>query len=151
MPPPTPVAHGMSHRFVVVAGSHNLGSWSKVAGLSVNWDLAEHRIGSSDQYFKFAGVPKFEKLKLSRAAEPAGTQQVQTWLNEVHTSGGVPEEGAVEVLTSAGTPVISWTLREMFPIGWQISDFDASASSVAMETLVIVYSGFLTASAGRRR
>ena len=69
----------------------------------------------------------------------------------MHTSGGVPEEGAVEVLTSAGTPVISWTLREMFPIGWQISDFDASASNVAMETLVIVYSGFLRASAGRRR
>jgi phage tail-like protein len=138
----------MSHRFVVVAGSHHLGAWSKVAGLSVNWDLAEHRVGNSDQYFKYAGVPKFEKLKLSRAAEAAGTRQVQTWLNEVHTSGGVPEEGAVEVLTSAGLPVISWTLREMFPVGWQISDFDASTGKVAMETLVIVYSGFLTAAAG---
>lgn len=145
MPPPTPVTHGMSHRFVVVAGSHNLGAWSKMSGLSVNWELADHRVGNSDQYYKFAGVPKFEKLKLSRAADPVGTRQVQAWLNEVHMSGGVPEEGAVEVLTSAGLPVLSWTLREMFPIGWQISDFDAGSSNVAMETLVIVYSGFLTA------
>lgn len=143
--PPLPLAHGMAHRFVVTAGSRNLGAWSKVAGLSVQWDLAEHRVGSSDLYYKFAGLPKFEKLKLSRAAEPAGTQAVQTWLNEVHASGGVPEEGAVEMLTSAGEPVISWTLREMFPAGWQISEFDASAGRVAMETLVIVYSGFLTA------
>jgi phage tail-like protein len=142
---PLSIPHGMSHRFFVTAGTRNLGAWSKVAGLSVKWDLAEHRVGSSDQYYKFAGVPKFEQLKLSRAAEATGTQAVQEWLNEVHASGGVPEEGAVDMMTSAGETVISWTLREMFPSGWQISEFDASAGKVAMETLVIVYSGFLTA------
>jgi phage tail-like protein len=142
---PLNIAHGMSHRFVVTAGSRNLGAWAKVAGLSVKWDLAEHRIGSSDQYFKFAGVPKFDPLKLSRAAEASGTKAVQDWLNEVHASGGIPEEGAVEMLNSAGQPVLTWTLREMFPTGWQISDFDANTGNVAMETLSIVYSGFLVA------
>ncbi|MGX7826180.1 phage tail protein [Actinokineospora sp. 24-640] len=137
------LAHGMAHRFVVTAGSRELGSWSKVAGLSVKWDLAEYRVGHSDQYFKFAGVPKFDRLKLSRAADVTGTPAVQKWLDEVQFSGGVPEEGAVQMLTSAGQPVISWTLREMFPIAWQISEFDASAGKVAMETLEIVYSGFL--------
>ncbi|MGQ0839843.1 phage tail protein [Actinokineospora sp.] len=141
--PPTVIAHGMAHRFVVTAGSRDLGAWSKVAGLSVTWDLAEYRVGHSDQYFKFAGVPKFARLKLSRAAEQTGTTAVKTWLEEVQSSGGVPEEGAVEMLTSAGEPVISWTLQEMFPISWQISEFDATAGKVAMETLEIVYSGFL--------
>lgn len=134
---------GMTHRFVVSVGSRNLGAWSKVSGLSVRWDVAEHRIGNSDQYFKFAGVPKFEKLKLSRAAEVSGTTAVKAWLEEVKSSGGVPEEGAIEMLTSDGESIISWTLHEMFPVSWQISEFDASASKVAMETLEIIYSGFL--------
>ncbi|WP_156756335.1 phage tail protein [Actinokineospora pegani] len=142
--PPT-LAHGMAHRFVVSAGSRDLGAWSKVAGLSVKWDLAEYRVGHSDQYFKFAGVPKFATLKLSRAADTTGTKAVQTWLGEVQASGGTPEEGAVEMLTSAGDSVIVWTLREMFPIAWQISEFDATTGKVAMETLEIVYSGFLLA------
>ena len=57
---------GMSHRFVVTVGMFVLGSWSKVSGLAVKWDLAEYRVGNSDEYFKFAGVPRFERLKLSR-------------------------------------------------------------------------------------
>jgi phage tail-like protein len=138
------VTLGMAHRFVVVAGSRNLGSWSKVSGLSVKWDVADHRIGDSDQYFKFAGVPKFEKLKLSRAAEASGTNSVKAWLEEVNTSGGVPEEGAIEMMTSGGESIISWTLKEMFPVSWQITEFDASASKVATETLEIIYAGFLT-------
>lgn len=139
------LAHGMAHRFVVTAGSRELGAWSKVAGLSVTWDLAEYRVGHSDQYFKYAGVPKFGRLKLSRAADAAGTGAVMSWLDEVQSSGGVPEEGAVQMLTSAGDPAVVWTLREMFPIAWQITEFDASTGKVAMETLEIVYSGFLTA------
>ncbi len=136
---------GMAHRFVVTAGSRDLGSWSKVTGLSVKWDLAEHRVGSSDQYFKFAGVPKFDRLKLSRAADRTGTAAVHAWLDEVKASGGTPEEGAVAMLTAAGEPVMTWTLREMFPVSWQIGEFDASASKVAVETLEVVHAGFLAA------
>ena len=83
------MALGMSHMFTLTAGSRNLGSWSKVSGLSVKWDLAEHRVGSSDQYFKFAGIPKFDKLKLGRAAEKAGTTAVKAWLDAVAKSGGI--------------------------------------------------------------
>lgn len=136
--------HGMAHRFVVSAGSRDLGAWSKVSGLAVKWDVADYRRGSSDQVDLFAAIPRFEQLKLSRAADTTGTGAVQEWLNEVHARGGVPEEGAVEMLTSAGESVASWTLHQMFPAGWQISEFDARSGTVAMETLTIVHSGFLT-------
>jgi phage tail-like protein len=139
---------GMAHKFVVTAGVYNLGTWSKVSGLSVKWDLAEHRIGNSDQYFKFAGIPKFERLKLSRAAD-GSTETVKTWLStHVLASGGTPDEGSVQVFTPAGIAVVTWDLHEMFPIAWQISEFDASASKVAVETLEIVHAGFLPT--GRR-
>jgi phage tail-like protein len=134
---------GMSHKFVVTVGLFVLGSWSKVSGLAVKWDLAEYRVGNSDEYFKFAGVPKFERLKLSRAAALSSSTMVQQWLETSAQSGGAPMEGQV-VLTAMGTPVAQWTLRAMFPIAWSISEFDASSSKVAMETLEIAYSGFLS-------
>jgi len=134
----------MAHRFIVTAGTRSLGAWTKVSGLSVDWDLAEHRVGDSDQYLKYAAIPKYGKLKISRAAEETGTIAVQEWLAEVKTSGGTPEEGSIALLTSGGAEVAVWALREMFPISWSISDFDASTSKVAVETLQIVYSGFLT-------
>jgi phage tail-like protein len=139
----TGLALAMSHRFVVTAGTRSLGSWTKVSGLSVDWDLAEHRVGDSDQYLKYAAIPKYGKLKISRAADDTGTAAVQEWLAEVKASGGTPEEGGIAIHTSGGAQVAVWALREMFPISWSISDFDASTSKVALETLQIVYSGFL--------
>jgi phage tail-like protein len=137
----------MSHRFLVTAGSRSLGAWTKVSGLAVKWDLAEHRVGDSDQYYKYAAIPKFTPLKMSRAAESAGTAAVQQWLEEVKASGGVPEAGAIAILSSSGGSVATWTLQEMFPISWSISDFDAgSVAKVAVETLEIVYSGFIAPS-----
>lgn len=135
--------HGMAHRFAVTAGSRDLGAWSKVSGLAVKWDVAEYRRGDSGHVDRFAGIPRFEEVKLSRAADSAGTTAVQAWLDEVHAHGGVPEEGAVEMLTSAGLPVATWTLHGMFPRAWQISEFDATTGRVAMETLTIVHNGFL--------
>jgi phage tail-like protein len=134
---------GMSHKFVVTVGMFVLGSWSKVSGLAVKWDLAEYRVGNSDEYFKFAGVPRFERLKLSRAAALGSSTTVRQWLETSAQSGGTPMEGHV-VLTATGLPVAEWTLRAMFPIAWSISEFDASSSKVAIETLEIAYSGFLS-------
>lgn len=138
------VTLGMAHKFILTAGSSNLGTWAKVSGLSVKWQVASHRVGDSDQYFKYAGLPQFDNLKLSRAAETSSTTAVQKWLNDVNTKGGVEEEGAITLCDSAGEEIASWTLQAMFPIAWQITEFDAGASKAAMETLEIVYSGFLT-------
>jgi phage tail-like protein len=149
--PPPVLAQGTAQRFVVHSGTRDLGSWAAVSGLEVKWGLAEHRVGDSDLYFKYAGVPKFESIKLRRAADPVGTKTVQEWLNEVQTSGGVPEDGAVDIIDNAsGQVMLSWTLRAMFPIRWKISDFEASTAKTYIETLEVVHSGLLTAATKAR-
>jgi phage tail-like protein len=91
-------------------------------------------------------VPKFDTVKLRRAADPVGTKMVQDWLNEVQSSGGLPEDGAVDIIDAAsGQAVLSWTLLAMFPIKWKISDFEASNAKAYVETLEVVHSGLLTA------
>jgi phage tail-like protein len=136
----------MGHRFEVIVDSYGtLGHWSKLSGLAVTFDLAEHRIGATDEYFKYAAIPKFEKLKLQRAADQTNTMLVKGWLDKVNATGGELSTGSVSVMSSSGAETMIWNLQAVFPYKWGISDFDASAGKVVVETLEIVYSGFLEA------
>jgi hypothetical protein len=47
------------------------------------------------------------------------------------------------MLEFTGRPVITWDLKEFFPIGWSVSDFDSTAGRPAVETLELAHSGFL--------
>jgi len=49
--------------------SHDLGSWAKVDGLDVSWDIAEYRAGDGGNYrWYFPGNTKYSNIKLARAA-----------------------------------------------------------------------------------
>jgi phage tail-like protein len=138
------LAQGTANQFVVTTGSRELGAWASASDLEVKWDTADHRVGDSDRYFKYAGVAKYEPIKFTRAADPVGTKAVQDWLNQVQSTGGVPEDGALQVVGATGV-LLEWTIREMFPINWKISGFDASGAKIYVETLTVVHSGLLSA------
>ncbi|WP_328609379.1 phage tail protein [Amycolatopsis sp. NBC_00345] len=139
------LAQGTANQFVVTTGSRELGAWASASDLEIKWDKAEHWVGDSDRYFKYAGVAKYEPIKFTRAADPVGTKSVQDWLNQVQSTGGMPEDGALQVVGDTGAVVLEWTIREMFPINWKISGFDASGAKVYIETLTVVHSGLLSA------
>ena len=134
---------GIANKFVLTVGAAGLGAWTKVSGLSVKWDLAELRVGNDDAYYKFGAIPKYDRLKLQRALDSTAAGKTKTWLAEVQKTGGKPTGGSLKMLNPAGRQVFMWTLREVFPAGWSISEFDASASKVLLETLELVYAGFL--------
>jgi phage tail-like protein len=136
---------GISHHFVVnvMNGPYDFGTWSKVSGLSVNWDVCEYRTGSTGNgCWVFPGNTKYERVKLSRAA-CFDSQTVQEWLAETSRSV-TPLSGAIVMCDSRNLPILSWELKQFFPCGWAITDFEAgSASHVAIETLTIAHTGFL--------
>src|SRR5215510_794882 len=72
---------GDSSKFLVVFddGEYDLGSWSKVGGLGVTWDVVEYRTGESNQVWSMPGIAKYDKITLSRATCP-DSQLVQDWL-----------------------------------------------------------------------
>ena len=139
----TTPAFGIANKFVLTVGAAGLGAWTKVSGLSVKWDLAELRIGNDDTYYKFGAIPKYDRLKLQRALDKTAATKTKTWLAEVQKLGGKGTPGSIKMCDPAGKPVFTWTLREVFPAAWSVSEFDASASKVLLETLELVYAGFL--------
>lgn len=135
---------GMSHRFTftVDKGSYDLGSWSKVTGLSVNWEMCAYRYGGPDDSTWISpGTPKYPNIKLSRAA-CSDSATVQKWLSEA-LKQRIPQSGSVTMLDWLGTTIVEWKMDHFFPCGWTISEFDASGAKPLVETLDIAHTGFI--------
>lgn len=137
---------GMAMRFSVTIDKtdYNLGSWSKVSGLDVTWDLVEYRAGDAaknDRWY-FPGVTKYSTIKLERAVQKDDTANVRKWLDSNSFKHEV-QSGKVELLDAKSEPVIHWTLRHVLPTKWSIAPFDSAGNKVALETLELAHMGFL--------
>lgn len=141
---------GMTHRFQVRIDNttYELGSWSKVSGLNVQWARITYRAGENNDTVVIPGNVSYSTIKLSRAA-CSDSDTVQKWL--VSTSRQhQPLSGAIVMIGHDNkTAVITWELKRFFPIGWSISDFDSSSSRAAIENLELAHTGFLHDEAGR--
>jgi phage tail-like protein len=134
---------GMTHRFVVQIDqmTYDLGDWSRVSGLGVTWTPVAFRTGDSNQTWIAAGNATYQNISLSRAA-CSDSETVQNWLKSTSRSNAALS-GAIKMTDFLGMTVVEWKLKEFFPIGWKIVEFDASGSKAAVETLDLAHTGFL--------
>ena len=136
---------GLVTRFSVTIDdkAFDLGSFSKVSGLDVTWDVAEYRAGDAkNERWYYPGITKYSTVKLERAAEKDGTPKVRKWL-ESNSFKTKIQSGKVELHDAKGDPVTHWTLRHVIPVKWSIVAFDATQSKVATEVLELAHMGFL--------
>ena len=134
----------MSHHYSVLIDNalYHFGDWSRVTGLSVNWQLVELRTGDEGNGgWQFPGHTSYEPITLSRAACD-DSRAVQFWLTQTSRNPR-PQSGTIQLLDYQGLPVVQWRLNEFFPIGWSIESFDAAGGRPAMETLKLAHNGFL--------
>ena len=134
----------MANRFTVDIsnGKYNLGSWSQVEGLDVKWDLAEYRAGDSgNERWYFPANTHYSVVHLTRAAS-AESLQVRAWLDSTSFKWE-PQIATVWLHDSSAAKVMSWELKQVMPVRWAITGFDAGASKVATETLELNHRGFL--------
>ena len=88
MPIADDVQLGLANRFLVtvIPSTRSLGSWAKVEGLDVTWEVPDYRAGDAwNQRWFFPGTTKYTNVKLSRAANAKDTEEVKKWLDEVAT------------------------------------------------------------------
>jgi phage tail-like protein len=133
----------MTHRFVVRIdkAEYDLGSWTKVAGLRVTWAKHVYRPGNSNDELIMPGNISYDTVKLSRAA-CSDSATVQAWLTTTSRKAKLLS-GGISMLDHLGTPVLTWNLRQFFPISWAVSDLDSSGARPAIETLELAHTGFL--------
>jgi phage tail-like protein len=138
---------GLVNRFTVKIdgqANYNLGSWYKVDGLEVTWDVPDARVGDQVNFRYFAPAnTKYGPVRLSRAANKDDSVKVQQWLNETQSAHQVGNVATITLHDSNTATVLDWELRNVMPAKWSITTFDAGGSAVAVEILELQHEGFL--------
>jgi phage tail-like protein len=140
----TPLA--LANRFwvkVMLPGEIDLGSWAKVDGLDVTFDVAEYRAGDAwNERWYAPGITKYSTIKLSRVVTKDDHKLVHDWLSKTATEHK-PGLMVIELRDSSGLEVTTWEMRSAMPAKWSVVGFDAGISKVATEQLEVVHMGFL--------
>lgn len=138
---------GLVNRFKVTIdpGGFDLGSFSKVDGLDVNWDMPDYRAGDAgNARWFFPANTKYTSVKCVRAVCKDSTT-VKDWLtkNSHHymQSRCLVTIGLMDTTTTE--PLIEWTLHNAVPKKWSINSMDAGGSAISLETLEFDHEGFL--------
>ncbi len=139
----TDIAYGLSLRFKVVIDEQvELGDWTKVEGLSVEYDVQEVKEGGNNDYIhRLPGRVKYQNLKLTRPVN-ATSKAVAAWLTSVSS---LPHRCTAQItlLDASGTPVNVWHITGIIPVKWTGPSLDTGANSVAIEVLELVHNGFI--------
>ena len=145
MPIANDIPLALANRFQVKVDTPkplDLGSWAKVDGLEVTFDVVEYRAGDAwNSRWYCPGATKYSTVKLSRAVT-ADTQKVKDWLSKTALAHE-PGIMVIELRDSADKMVHEWHMRSAMPSKWSVTGFDASTSKIATEQLEIVHLGFL--------
>jgi phage tail-like protein len=164
---------GLQTRFLVTVDGVNLGGWGKCSGLKVDFHPDSVDEGGNYDYKPILpGRLEWSPITLERAMVAADSAHVQQWLagrvqNWVHAASsahGALEQGLnmisnaigagnivsgaggtaqITLCDAAGSPVITWQLRNVYPSKWTGPELDARSAGIAMEKLELVHEGFL--------
>jgi|tagenome__1003787_1003787.scaffolds.fasta_scaffold20817703_2 phage tail-like protein len=141
---------GLSNRFGVTIDGTNLGKWGKCHGLAVDFKPEMlNQGGVYDTQTILPGQMSYTPITLERAVSATETAKVQAWLSKmVHSwvysaNSGSGGTAVITLYSPTADPVVSWTLRSVFPSKWEGPKMDAGTSGIALESLTLVHEGFL--------
>ena len=123
---------------VSIDGLISLGTWTKVEGLGMEYEVTEYREGGVNGYMhKIIGPAKFTNLRLSRPVDIT-SPLLMAWLmsNQVVIK---PQTMAVTAMTASGDNITTWSLVGAVPVKWTGPSLDIMSNAVSTETLEVAY------------
>jgi phage tail-like protein len=126
---------------ISVGGDTGEAFFKSVSGLKYETEVVPVKEGGvNDTTYNLVGSTKWSNIVLKQGF--TGNSGLLTWrtqwLNGTFTR---IETGKIIQLNTALDPVAEWTFYRGWPAKWEISEFDASKSELAIETLEIAHEG----------
>lgn len=130
-------------RFIVNSSQWARAGFSKVSGLKEESDVIEYREGIDPAYLqKFPGLRKFPEVTFERGLTRECKGLIQ-WRNAViQCRPGYKSFVTVDVQTCPGVAARTINLPAAWPSALEISDLDAKASEIAIETMTLQHEAF---------
>lgn len=131
--------------FRVEWGGSKIG-FTEVTGLDVQVEAIEYRDGSSPEYskIKMPGLQKYSNITLKRGTF-TGDKDFYNWMKTVSLNTVERRDITISLLNESHEPVVTWKLRNAFPVKVQASDMKADGNEVAVETLELAHEGLAVA------
>ena len=130
-----------TNHFTVEWGGQRIG-FTEVSGLSIEMELISYREGASPEYSntKMPGQIKHTNIVLKRGISQ-GDNDFYDWLNTVKLNSIERRDIVISLLNEEHEPVVSWRVKNAFPVKIEWSDLKANASEPAIETIEIAHEG----------
>jgi phage tail-like protein len=117
--------------------------FQEVSGISAELSYDELKpLGSNDEIYYIPKSVSFSNLVLKRGLAPL-TSEILNWclrnVNSLETSVEV-KNVVVTLMGSDFIPIMTWTFYNAIPVKWAVSDFNATKSELAIETIELKYS-----------
>jgi phage tail-like protein len=115
-------------------------------GLSYESDVQEMKQGGVNHTtHKLVGPSKWKNitLKMGFTADSAMLKWKDDWTKFAATGESFPgrKDGKIEQLDTQLNVVKTWNFKGGWPVKWELTEFDASKSELAIETLEIAHEG----------
>jgi phage tail-like protein len=117
--------------------------FKSVSGLRYETEVVDVRAGGiNDTTYRLRGSTKWSNIVLKQGfTSGANGNKLLKWRDEWIVGNCKRSNGKIELLDTAGATQKTWTFTDGWPCKWEISEFDASKTELAIETLEIVHHG----------
>ncbi len=126
---------------VIVSHIDGEAFFKSVGGLRYETETVPVREGGQNATtYQLVGATKWSNIVLKRGftKDSGMIAWRQSWLGR---TGSRVAEGKIIQLDTALNQQAEWTFYQGFPVKWEIGEFDASKSELAIETLEIAHEG----------
>jgi phage tail-like protein len=113
-----------------------------VSGIKFETEVLDVRAGGvNDTTFRLPGATKWANIVLKRGY--TASKGFLLWRTKWLDPGAKVRlpTGTITQLNTKLEPVMTWQFEEAWPVKWEISDFDATKSELAIETLELAHHG----------
>ena len=129
---------------IAVPGKKNKGDarFQSVSGLSVEYEYETFKEGGENRFeHKLPVRTKYADLVLKRGMV-TDSPVVEWMLSAFRDREFVPADLNVILLNEKGEPLRTWKVAKAIPKKWSVSDLDAHASAIVVETMECTYQYF---------
>ncbi len=113
--------------------------FQKVSGLSSTINTTTVEEGGQNLYsHRLPGKIQYDNLVLERGLV-VGSPLVIEFNVAMSLFKFAPSNVLVTLLDDAGIPISAWLFMNAYPVKWRVSDLDATANTVVIETLELAY------------
>ncbi|MBL7751745.1 MAG: phage tail protein [Chitinophagaceae bacterium] len=134
---PLPAFH-----FVVDWGGSNVG-FTEITGLTYEIQAIEYRDGSNPEFHvtKMPGIQKYNNITMKRGVFQKDNEFFQ-WVNTVKMNTIERRDITIKLLNENHEPVMSWKVKQAFPVKLEGPSMKASGNEVAIESVELAHEGF---------